>query len=101
MPNLLVSSEDHHFIAADRVDKVWADGFFGDKIDFHMKSLFDLVFNSHELEEAFWAGEPYQNVDITFCSGFSPRIRAKDGNSLYLAQSAGGEAKQVKLQEVK
>jgi hypothetical protein len=87
MPGLFLSSVDHHFIAVDGVGKVWADGFFGDTTDFQVKGLFDLVLNSHQLEEAFWAGDPYQDIDITFCSGFSPGIRAKDGNSLCIVLS--------------
>jgi len=74
MRGLLASSVDHQFIAVDGVGNVRTNSFFSDKIDFQVKGLPDLIFDPHQLEEAFWAGEPDEDVDVAFFPGFASCI---------------------------
>jgi hypothetical protein len=82
MPVLLVSSNDHHFIAVNRTCDMGADSLLGHEIDFHMDGLPDLVFDLYKLDQAFWPGKPDQDVNIAATSGFSTGIETKDCDPL-------------------
>ena len=82
VPGLPASSKDHHFIPVNRVCEIRADCLLGDEIDIHVDGLFDLVFDLHDLNKAFWPGKPDQDVDITLVFRFSPGIGTEDSDPL-------------------
>jgi len=82
MPGLPVSSKDHHFIAVNRACDMGADSLLGHEIDFHVDGLPDLVFDLYQLDQAFWAGKPDQDVNIAARSVFSTGIGTKDSDPL-------------------
>jgi hypothetical protein len=82
MPDLPVSSEDHHLVAVNRAGDMGADGLFGHEIDFHVDGLPNLIFDLDNLDQAFWFFKPDKNVNIAPIPGFSPCIGSKYGDPL-------------------